>query len=123
VIAEQEHRFDAVAAIGAKPFDHFRRVRAAINEVADEYEEHFMRWASRQLRMDFRKELIEKVKAAVNVPDGVRTPAMHASRTSVSSGRMFEHRAFGSMAFKTGKQVEIGADYERFAKLFLNLSA
>ena len=82
-----------------------------------------MRWASRQLRMDFRKELIEKVKAAVNVPDGVRTPAMHASRTSVSSGRMFEHRAFGSMAFKTGKQVEIGADYERFAKLFLNLSA
>jgi hypothetical protein len=92
VVAEQEHGFYRGPPIGAQAFDDLCRIRTAIDQVADEDEEHLARGTAANVVVDLVERLVEKVESTMNVPHRIGAPPAGARRAAVTSGSEVEHR-------------------------------
>ena len=67
MIAEEEDRAHALAAVVAQPFDHSRRIRAAVDEVAEEHDQRLFGSAGVDVAVDSLEQLVEQVQPAVDI--------------------------------------------------------
>ncbi len=98
VVAEQEDRPDAVAAIGAQPLDHLRRARPAVDQVAEEHEQRLRgAGAASMSRWICVEQLVEQVEPAVDVADDIGAAGPPARSASAACDRASPNiRAFNS---------------------------
>ena len=76
MIAEEEDRFDAGRRIGAQPLDHLRRMRPAVDQVAEEHEQDFSSRTLRPVALDLCQQLFEQIEPAVDVADDIGAVAL-----------------------------------------------
>jgi hypothetical protein len=92
VIAEKEYRFDALPLVGPQALEHLGGGRATVDQVADEDQQGLLGWPALQFRVDFGKQILEQVEAAMNVSHDIGTIAVRAGWPLPSSRRKVEHQ-------------------------------
>ena len=118
MVAEEEDGLHPVAPIAAQPLDHLGGAGPAIDEVADEHQQGLGRRPVLEIGMDLGEKMLEKVDAAVDVPDRIGPIATGAGRALFASRREVEHQDPGLAASRPASMSR----YARTTSFSLNRS-
>lgn len=92
VISEKKDGFHPAPVVGAKTLDHLSRIGTAVDEIAKKHQKALGGRLRIKLGMYLAKEILQKIKPAVDVTDDVGTAIRRSFRRPVRRSSGTEHR-------------------------------
>ncbi|GAA3890161.1 hypothetical protein GCM10022276_06530 [Sphingomonas limnosediminicola] len=94
MVAEEKDRPRAPRPIIAQSFNHLRRMRTAIDEIAKEHDERLANWTLLQIMLDPPQQTLKQVESTVDVANRISAMVAWSATDGVGAAHETENTHF-----------------------------